>query len=253
MNKSASFLYPDWPAPANIGAAMTLRVGGVSAPPFASFNQATHVGDDSVAVANNRLLTRQTLALPNEPVWLEQIHSNRVVDAINTSVLQQADASYTGQVGVVCAVLTADCLPLLICSKEGQQVAAVHAGWKGLLAGIITNTITALNAARSKSAEESGYLVWLGSAIGPKSFEVGTEVREAFIHKNARNSAAFLQTAADKWLADIYQLARIELTDLQVVDVYGGGACTFSEAELYYSYRREMQTGRMASLIWRKS
>ena len=253
MNKSVSFLYPDWPAPANIGAAMTLRVGGVSAPPFASFNQATHVGDDSAAVANNRLLTRQAFALPNEPVWLEQIHSNRVVDAINTPVLLQADASYTGQVGVVCAVLTADCLPLLICSKDGQQVAAVHAGWKGLLAGIITNTLIALNAASAKPAVESGYLAWLGPAIGPKSFEVGAEVREAFVNKNGLNSTAFLQTAADKWLADIYQLARIELADLNIVDVYGGNACTFAEAELYYSYRREMQTGRMASLIWRKS
>ena len=253
MNKSASFLYPDWPAPENIGAAMTLRVGGVSAPPFASLNLATHVGDDSVAVANNRSFIRQALDLPSEPVWLEQIHSNRVVEAINTPVLQQADAAFTGQAGVVCAVLTADCLPLLICSKDGEQVAAVHAGWKGLLAGVVTNTLTALKAARVKSAAESGYLVWLGPAIGPKSFEVGAEVREAFIHKNARNSTAFLQTTADKWLADIYQLARIELADINIVDVYGGGACTFAEAELYYSYRREMQTGRMASLIWRKS
>ncbi len=253
MNNQASFIIPEWPAPLNIGAAMTLRAGGVSGYPYNSLNPATHVGDDPLAVAQNRHIINTLLALPSSPIWLEQVHSNYVVESLQTPVLQQADASFTGQVGVVCAVLTADCLPILICSADGLQVAAIHAGWKGLLAGIITNTLMALQSSSRQSIKSTSYLAWMGAAIGPKCFEVGAEVREAFIKKKSLNASAFEQISEDKWLVDIYELARIELVDLNVIDVYGGYGCTFSEQERYYSYRRDIQTGRMASLIWRKS
>lgn len=254
MSNLSSFLLPDWPAPANIGVATTLRFGGVSKSPFASLNPALHVGDDPEAVLRNRYFIKSVLELPNEPIWLDQIHSDRVIEINNTSLLQQADASFTNKLEVVCAVLTADCLPLLICSKDGLQVAAVHAGWKGLAAGVISNTLNALfNNSVGAAKQGANYMVWLGPAIGPKCFEVGVEVLEAFVNKNKANQCAFIQISSAKWLADIYQLARIELATLGVEDIYGGNACTFMEQELYYSYRRDRQTGRMASLIWRKS
>ena len=254
MSNLSSFLFPDWPAPANICAATTLRFGGVSKAPFASLNPALHVGDDPEAVLRNRHFIKSVLELPNEPIWLDQIHSDCVIEINNASLLQQADASFTNQLDVVCTVLTADCLPLLICSKDGSQVAAVHAGWKGLAAGIITNTFKALqNSSLSSVKKGTDYMVWLGPAIGSKSFEVGTDVRDVFLDKYSENQFAFIQKSSAKWLADIYQLARNELATLGVTDIYGGNACTFKEQELYYSYRRDTQTGRMASLIWRKS
>jgi YfiH family protein len=196
------------------------------------------------------------LALPSEPVWLEQIHSNRAVKAVKTASLQQADASYTNESGVVCAVMTADCLPLLVCSMDGTQVAAIHAGWRGLLAGVISNTVNAMqitpNSPRCKSEATEDFLVWLGPAIGPDCFEVGAEVRDAFLEKSAEFSSAFKKQGNDKWLADIYQLARIELATLGIATVYGGTHCTVTEHERFYSYRRETQTGRMATLIWRE-
>ena len=250
MNNPASFLYPEWPAPPNIRALSTFRAGGVSKSPFNSLNLAAHVGDNLDSVVQNRAIISRDLGLPTEPIWLEQIHSDRAIEAIYRPLPEQADASYTSKIAVVCAVLTADCLPLLICSKDGLQVAAVHAGWKGLLAGVVTNTIKALQKA---SSQNSGYMVWLGPAIGPKCFEVGAEVHEAFVRKHLRNESAFIQVSKDKWLADIYHLARIELTEMRITDVYSSSACTFTENELYYSYRRDSQTGRMASLIWRES
>jgi YfiH family protein len=183
------------------------------------------------------------LALPAEPVWLEQTHSNFVINAAQTTTLQQADASVSNQVGVVCAVLTADCLPLLICSTDGQQIAAIHAGWKGLLAGIITNTVNAL--------ATTEVLVWLGPAIGVACFEVGAEVRAVFVEKSAAFASAFTQISNNKYLADIYQLARIELATLGIHAVYGGEFCTVTEQARFYSYRRDTQTGRLATLIWR--
>ena len=196
------------------------------------------------------------LALPSEPAWLEQIHSNRAVKAVKTASLQQADASYTNESGVVCAVMTADCLPLLVCSMDGTQVAAIHAGWRGLLAGVIGNTVMAMQITpktpRYKSGATEDLLVWLGPAIGPDCFEVGAEVRDAFLEKSAEFSSAFKEQSNDKWLADIYQLARIELATLGIATVYGGTHCTVTEHERFYSYRRETQTGRMATLIWRE-
>jgi hypothetical protein len=223
---------------------MTLRNGGVSKPPFASLNPATHVGDDLKAVLANRLIIKELLNLPTEPVWLEQSHSNRVICA-DQSLENHADASFTTQTGVVCVVLTADCLPLLFCSEDGEKIAAVHAGWRGLLNGIISQTVSALQTNR--------LLVWLAPAIGANCFEVGSEVRDAFIAKNAQFTHAFVPHSTGKWLADIYQLARIELLDLGVTKIYGGEFCTMTDAQRFYSYRRDAQTGRMATLIWKDS
>ena len=247
MNKNKHWLVPDWPAPANIHAATTLRTGGVSPAPYSSLNPAAHVGDAAGRVEQNRLIIREMLDLPAEPVWLEQIHSNRAVKAANSQKgggdLQQADASYTDEPNVVCSVMTADCLPLLVCSADGWQVAAIHAGWRGLLAGVIGNTVAAM--------QQHNLLVWLGPAIGPDCFEVGAEVRDAFLEKSAAYRPAFKEQGGGKCLADIYLLAKIELAALGISRVYGGTHCTVTEHERFYSYRRDAQTGRMATLIWR--
>ncbi len=243
MKNSKFWLEPDWPAPKNVRAATTLRTGGASAGCYASLNPATHVGDDLNRVARNRAIIRHDLALPGEPVWLQQIHSNIVIDAASTEPLPQADASYSRVANVVCTVMTADCLPLLVCSGDGECVAAIHAGWRGLLDGIITNAITTMHG--------SNLLVWLGPAIGPGCFEVGDEVREAFVEKSAAFAEAFRQQG-DRWLADIYQLARLELGSLDIDKIYGGDFCTVTDHERFYSYRRDKETGRMATLIWRE-
>jgi len=238
------WLTPDWPAPANVRAATTLRTGGVSQGVYGSLNPAMHVGDNAGLVNQNRRAIREMLGLPSEPVWLDQIHSNRAVKAVITGSPQQADASHTSESGVVCAVMTADCLPLLVCSRDGAQVAAIHAGWRGLLAGVIGNTVAAM--------QVKDLLVWLGPAIGPGSFEVGAEVRAAFLEKSAAFSSAFKEQNSGKWLADIYQLARVDLAGLGIDKVYGGNFCTVTEHERFYSYRRDKETGRMATLIWRE-
>ena len=256
MNKVKHWLVPHWPAPANIHAATTLRTGGVSQGPYSSLNPAAHVGDDADRVGQNRRIIREMLDLPAEPVWLDQIHSNRAVKAVTTASLQQADASYTDDSGVVCAVLTADCLPLLVCSTDGTQVAAIHAGWRGLLAAVISNTVDAMqipsNSPLCKRGARGDLLIWLGPAIGPDCFEVGAEVRDAFLEKSTAFISAFKEKSHGKWLADIYRLARIELAALGIAKVYGGNSCTFTEHERFYSYRRDTQTGRMATLIWRE-
>jgi YfiH family protein len=239
---NADFLRPNWPAPKTIHAAMTLRTGGVSQPPFASLNPATHVGDNPDAVQANRLIIKEKLRLPSDPIWLEQVHSNRVVCA-DQPITAPADASFTAQAGVVCAVLTADCLPLLFCSRDGEKIAAVHAGWRGLQAGIIGNTVAAL--------QTTDLFVWLAPAIGAACFEVGDDVREAFYDKNQQFTSAFMPKANGKWLADIYQLARLELNCLGITHLYSDGFCTVSDAARFYSYRRNGQTGRMATLIWK--
>jgi YfiH family protein len=242
MTSNNTHILPDWPAPKNIHALTTLRTGGVSTGLYSSLNPATHVGDDPDLVVQNRTIIRETLALPAEPVWLQQIHSNTVVDAAKVEALPQADASYSHAANVLCTVMTADCLPLLVCSGDGACVAAVHAGWRGLLDGVITNTILAM--------QSGNLLVWLGPAIGPACFEVGTEVRGAFVKKSAAFASAFTQQG-DRWLADIYQMARVELSFLAIDKIYGGDFCTVTEHERFYSYRRDKETGRMASLIWR--
>ncbi len=234
-------IQPDWPVPPNVRSLMTTRQGGVSGAPWASFNLGDHVGDDPAHVAANRARLREQL--PAEPGWLKQVHSARVVE-LGRDVNPEADASFTREAGQVCAVLTADCLPVLFCDRAGSVVAAAHAGWRGLARGVLEATVAAM------AAEPRQILAWMGAAIGPQAFEVGDEVREAFIGCHAEAAAAFVPQAPGKWLADIYQLARIRLACAGVRAVYGGGRCTYSEAESFYSYRRDGVTGRMASLIW---
>jgi hypothetical protein len=235
-------ILPDWPAPPNVKSLMTTREGGVSDVPWASLNLGDHVGDDPAHVAANRARLREML--PAEPGWLRQVHSARVVE-LGRDANPEADASFTREAGQVCAVLTADCLPVLFCDRAGSVVAAAHAGWRGLADGVLEATVAAMQ------VPPGGILAWMGAAIGPQAFEVGDEVREAFTGRHAAAAAAFVpQPTPGKWLADIYQLARIRLDHAGVRAVYGGGRCTFSEAESFYSYRRDGVTGRMASLVW---
>ncbi|WP_150046362.1 MULTISPECIES: peptidoglycan editing factor PgeF [Methylomonas] len=239
-----NWIRPDWPLPSTVQAATTLRDGGVSLGCYASLNPADHVGDNPEHVARNRELIREGLGLPGEPVWLQQVHGVRVVKADQTIGLECADASYTDRAGVVCAVLTADCLPVLFCGDRGEVIAAAHAGWRGLQAGVIGQTLLAMQC-RDVS-------VWLGPAIGPAHFEVGDEVRTAFVDSDPVHSAAFRAVAPGKWLADLYGLARQQLRALGVDAVYGGGDCTVADGSRFFSYRRDgTRTGRMASLIWR--
>lgn len=238
-----NWIKPDWPLPAQVHAATTLRGGGVSVGGYASLNPAGHVNDDPQHVLANRRIVKEMLELPAEPVWLQQVHGIVVVQADQVHGLPEADASFTDQAATVCAVLTADCLPVLFCGDDGATLAAAHAGWRGLRAGVIEQTLSAM-----QCREVS---VWLGPAIGPQNFEVGDEVREAFVSGRAAAAEAFTSNGPGKWLADIYRLARLQLVELGVERVYGGGFCTVADAR-FYSYRRDgAATGRMASLIWR--
>lgn len=238
------FILPDWPAPANVRAAVTTRAGGASRTPYDSFNLAAHVGDDPQAVAANRARLRELLKLPAEPVWLKQVHGVKVVNVASAENEPEADGGYTTKAGVVCAVLTADCLPVLLCDRAGTRVAALHAGWRGLAGGVIEAGVQALNVPGSE------LLAWLGPAIGPEAFEVGEDVRTAFVQQDNAAQVAFRPQANGKYLANIYMLARQRLAALGVTAVYGGGYCTVRERERFYSYRRDGATGRMASLIW---
>jgi YfiH family protein len=250
------WLLPDWPAPANVRAVMTTRAGGVSWAPWDSLNPASHVGDDPAAVAENR--RRVCAHLPSEPLWLNQVHGVCVAECPPPQPSPasggggvEADASLSRQPGQVCAVLTADCLPVLFCDRAGSVVAAAHAGWRGLMSGVLEETVTKM------AVPPDQIMVWLGAAIGPRAFEVGDEVREAFVSRHPLTAVAFrpalpgtLDGAPRKWLADLYALARIRLAAAGVGEVYGGGLCTYTDAARFYSYRRDGQTGRMASLIW---
>ncbi|MEK7323394.1 MAG: peptidoglycan editing factor PgeF [Pseudomonadota bacterium] len=238
------WLSPDWPAPSRVRAYTTTRPGGISEGPYASLNLATHVGDDTAHVVENRRRLSAALHLPAEPLWLRQVHGIAAVAAAPGKPECEADASYARQSGVVCAVLTADCLPLLLCDVDGGVVAAAHAGWRGLLDGVIENTVRAMHRPGSR------ILAWLGPAIGPAAFEVGDEVRAAFVARDPLAAAAFRPTPAGRWLADIYHLARRRLSEVGVEAVYGGHWCTVSDPARFYSYRRDHVTGRMASLIW---
>ena len=242
--ESPGFITPVWPAPANVHALATLRAGGCSSGPFSSFNLAAHTGDDAATVQRNRTLLREHFGLPAEPVWLQQVHSNRIVTAEPDETGAEADGSWTSSVGHVCVVMTADCLPVLICDQYGSKVAAVHAGWRGLHAGVISHAISMLE------TDPVELMVWLGPAIGPRAFEVGPEVLRAFTDSNGENTSAFRQTDDQHWLCDLYQLARIELSSQGITSVFGGNECTFTDEKRFYSYRRDGNTGRMASLIW---
>lgn len=239
-----TFIRPTWPAPVHVNALCTSRSGGMSQGVYTSLNLATHVGDDIALVQQNRALLRQYADLPDEPVWLNQVHGTDVLllDTWQGGVVD-ADAAVTRTADKVCAVMTADCLPVLFCDTKGQQVAAAHAGWRGLCNGVIEQTL-------KHYTQPSDVMVWLGPAIGPSAFEVGSEVRAAFVGQDAAANRAFVPTGHGKYLADIYLLARQRLTAAGVTQVYGGNYCTVGQAQQFFSYRRDNQTGRMASLIW---
>ena len=244
MRAKPGYLTPEWPAPANVRALTTLRYGGYSTGPYTSFNLALHTGDDPNDVSKNRGLLRSCFGLPAEPIWLQQVHGNRLIEAGPTVVDTRADGCWSRTPGYVCVVMTADCLPVLICDRRGAEVAVAHAGWRGLYAGVITN---AVNIFQSDPAE---LVVWLGPAIGPLAFEVGLEVMESFTTKCPANKSAFKQVDDTHWLCDIYQLAKIELAALGVTTVHGGNECSYADEQRFYSFRRDGITGRMASVIW---
>lgn len=239
---TADFLIPDWPAPDNVRALQTLRTGGVSQSPWYSLNLGDHVGDEPVSVLANRSILRGVV--PSEPFWLKQVHGVVAVDAGFEAVLPEADASFSRVPDKVCAVMTADCLPVLFCDRRGTVVAAAHAGWRGLLAGVLEETINRMG------VSPSDVLVWLGPAIGPLAFEVGNEVRTAFVERDEPAALAFRALPENKWLADIYALARMRLEQSGVTSISGGDLCTVTDHERFFSYRRDGVTGRMASLIW---
>jgi YfiH family protein len=244
MSGAIEFLAAGWPAPAPVRAGTTTRPGGVSRGMYESFNLGDHVGDAPEAVRRNRARLRETLALPSEPLWLKQVHGVRVVDAAASATGTEADGAWTDRPGVACAVLTADCLPIFLCDRQGTKVALLHAGWRGLAGGSIDSGLRALNT----PAEE--LLAWLGPAIGPDSYEVGADVRDAFVRDDAGAAEGFRPVRAGRWLADMYALARWQLRQHGVCAVSGGGRCTLRERDAFYSFRRDGVTGRMASLIW---
>jgi len=244
MHMPEDWIVPDWPAPACVHAVTTTRQGGVSRGGFSSMNPADHVGDDPEAVAANRARLLQLLALPARPAWLQQVHGATVVDAASACGTPAADAAYACHPGVVCAVLTADCLPVLLCDQAGECIAAVHAGWRGLAAGVIEQAVYALY------RPGDTLLAWLGPAISSAAYRVGGEVRDTFMAHDNRAVAAFRPATDGGWYADLYRLARQRLEECGVTRVYGGGHCSYGEPGLFFSYRRNGTCGRMASLIW---
>lgn len=258
-------LFPRWPAPAAVRAAFTLRSGsGVSQPPFDTCNIAAHVGDDPHAVTENRARLRASLELPAEPAWLEQVHGNRVVDldgvdlgsadsekahpgvSTTSGSLGPADAAVTRSVGRVCAIQVADCMPVLFAAADGSAVGAAHAGWRGLAGGVLEATVRAMGTLPEE------LLAWLGPAIGQGHFEVGEEVRAAFVTADAGAAAAFTANPRGRWQCDLYALARRKLAALGIAGpcVFGGNWCTYADAGRFFSYRRDGRCGRMAALIW---
>jgi YfiH family protein len=237
------WIIPDWPAPVNVRAFITTRAGGASEGPYASLNLGLRTDDDPRATAANR--QRLGVALPQPPKWLRQVHGANVVMADGLASMPEADASIARRPETVCAVLVADCVPVLLADRQGTTVAIAHAGWRGLAAGVIENTVDRME------TDPQTLLAYLGPGIGPGAFEVGADVRDAFLAGDAQAEAAFRPHASGKWLADLFLLARRRLARAGVNAVYGGGLCTYSDAQRFYSYRRERVTGRMAAVIWR--
>lgn len=243
--------HPEWPAPANVKAVITTRLGGVSEGPYGQANLALHVGDNAAHVNANRHQLKNQLNVGHIQ-WLEQIHSTDVVAASEDGLTRTADACTTQQNNLACAILTADCLPILLCDQQGRQVAAVHAGWRGLAKGIVAQSVAQFD-------QSPGHLLaYLGPAIGPNHFEVGIDVLEAFFALAATETAADAIAQAFtpasrplKFYANLTQLARLALRQSGVDKIYGGNLCTYTDSEHYYSYRRDGVTGRMASVIWR--
>jgi YfiH family protein len=244
-------IVPDWPAPPRVRAASTTRAGGASRGVYAGLNLADHVGDRSEHVLDNRSLLRSRLGLPGEPLWLQQVHGTRVLSDPTVSSVKiavgrapEADGACTRAPGVVCAVMTADCLPVLLCDRQGTRVAALHAGWRGLAAGILEGGIAAMGGVAGE------ILVWIGPGIGADAFEVGSEVRARFVDDDPDAALAFRPSGSGRHWADLVALARHRLSRLGVTEIHGGGYCTFSDPTRFFSYRRDGVTGRMASMIW---
>lgn len=244
------WIEPDWPVPSHIKAISTTRYGGVSRSPYDSLNLGLHVEDNEQYVLANRQSLRETLELPGEPLWLDQVHSTTVADADSENPVLTADASVSRQENQICVVMTADCLPVLFTNKKGTVVAAAHAGWRGLHGGVLEATVS------NMKVKPEDVVTWLGPAIGAERFEVGDDVCDAFVESNDEAVQAFVSGHdKGKWFADIYELARIRLNSIGVNQVYGGGCCTYSDKDKhghykFFSYRRVARTGRMASLIW---
>lgn len=246
------WIIPEWPAPARVKALFTTRKGGVSSVPYASLNLGDHVGDDPSRVEQNRTLLRRFL--PEDPSWLKQTHGTTVIDAgawrLKTAEgAPEGDAVFTRQSANVCAILVADCLPILFCDRNGTIVGLMHAGWRGLAAGIVQRTLSAID------HRDSPLMAWLGPAIGPGRFEVGEEVRNTFIQRDSKSARAFARPPeagdnAGKWLANIFLLAQQQLMDAGITEIHGGGVCTYNDPDRFFSYRRDGVTGRMAGLIW---
>ncbi|MBU4680402.1 polyphenol oxidase [Cedecea davisae] len=237
-------IVPQWPLPQGVASCSSTRIGGVSVAPYDSLNLGAHCGDNLEHVEENRRLFYAAAGLPSKPVWLEQVHGKAVLKLTGEPYAsKRADASYSNTPGTVCAVMTADCLPVLFCNAAGTEVAAAHAGWRGLCAGVLEETVACFQ------DNPENIRAWLGPAIGPQAFEVGPEVREAFMIKDEKSASAFRE-AGEKYYADIYQLARQRLANVGVTQVYGGDRCTWTENGDFFSYRRDRITGRMASFIW---
>ncbi len=245
MEHKAALIYPDWPAPSWVHAVSTTRQGGVSSGPFSSFNLAQHVGDSNDNVSLNRARLVGNVCLSQEPAWLAQVHGNRVLDVANidSNGLTEADASYASKAGQACVVMTADCLPILLCHRKKKIVATVHAGWRGLVRGVVEATLSPFGDDRSQ------IIAWLGPGISNKAFEVGDDVCQAFATDKDKPSC-FSATSETRWHADLYELARLRLNRAGVDAIYGGEFCTYTDSERFFSYRRDGKTGRMASLIW---
>jgi len=237
------WIVPDWPAPPNVRALITTRAGGASRGAYASFNLGLRCGDEEAAVSENRARLHGTL--PQAPKWLAQVHGATVVEADGLDHVPAADASVARAPGTVCAVMIADCLPVLLCDAAGTTVSVAHAGWRGLAAGVIENTVAAMGVAPDE------LVAYLGPGIGPRAFEVGADVRDAFVVRDDAAAGAFAPVHAGKWLADLFSLARRALARAGVDRVHGGGLCTYTDAARFFSYRRDGTTGRMAALIWR--
>ena len=241
-------IVPDWPAPSRVHALVTTRwMAGNSQPPYDAFNLGLRSGEDEAIVRANRRLLENAFALPSSPRWLHQVHGNRSLRLTEELIADEpeADAAFTAQAGIVLAILTADCLPILVCADDGSEIAAIHTGWRGLAGGAIESCITRLLTPRER------LLVWLGPAIGSASYEVGSEVRAAFVNLNADANTAFAATRPGHWFCDLYTLARQRLAALAITQIFGGNFDTCVD-DRFYSYRRDgARSGRFASLIWR--
>lgn len=238
------WIVPNWPAPPRVRAVSTTRNGGVSSGPYASLNLGDHVGDNDADVTENRRRLQAEMQLPQAPFWLRQVHRAQVARLDGDPVMEPADAAFTVRPGEVCVILTADCLPVLLCDRAGGVVAAAHCGWRSLSAGILENTVKAM------WVEPASLMAWLGPAIGPQAYQVGDDVMQVFVDHDVHATAAFQHQPEGKWLCDLYALARMRLQALGVKEIFGGGFCTHTDRQRFFSYRRDGECGRMGTLIW---